>query len=255
LADYQKAIGESTRMILKVHPSNYRVVGFSESTSLEELVSLGRQKGIPVVEDAGSGLLEDLAEYGISGEPLVAASLRAGADLVTFSADKLLGGPQAGIIVGLATLVARIRRNPLMRVLRLDKLTLAALSATLQLYLEGRALSELPVLKMISKSPQNLRRQAMALRRRLRGSGARIEVVRTQSVIGGGSCPGMVLDSWSVSAASDRLSAAQLGSALRAHRPPILARIEEDRVLFDVRTLLPGDEAHIASFFSSLLGQ
>jgi L-seryl-tRNA(Ser) seleniumtransferase len=264
LTDYQAAISESTRLILKVHPSNYRIVGFSESTPLAELVSLGQQRGLPVVEDAGSGLLQDLSILGTTGEPLITDSLRAGVDLVTFSADKLLGGPQAGIIAGREELVTRIRSNPLMRLLRLDKMTVAALSSTLQTYLEGRALSDLPVLRMISESNQDLRQRATALRRRLAktapgghvsGVTVKFVVVNAASVIGGGSCPGMLLPSWAVCAVSDHISATQLESALRSNRPPILARIEEDRVLFDLRTLLPGDAEHIARFFSNLSGQ
>jgi L-seryl-tRNA(Ser) seleniumtransferase len=252
LSDYAAAFNERTRMLLRVHPSNYRVIGFTEAVSLAELAELAHARGVPLVEDAGSGLLQDLSANQITGEPLPHCSLAAGVDLITFSADKLLGGPQAGIIAGRRALVQRIRKNPLMRILRLDKMTLTALEATLNLYLSGQATMQIPVLRMICEKPEVLRRRALNLKRRIYGSAEsrwNFELAQLHSAIGGGSCPGVQLISWGLAVSSGAESAVDIERRMRTFDPPIIARIEQDRLLLDMRTLLPGDEAVIAGFF------
>ncbi len=259
LYDYAAAINERTALLMKVHTSNYRMIGFTSEVPLEKLVALGREKGIPVVEDLGSGSFLDFEPYGLRGEPTVQKAVQAGADVITFSGDKLLGGPQAGIIIGRKDLVARCRKNPLTRALRVDKMTLGALEATLHLYRDEReALEKVPTLRMIVVSPEVLRERAEELASLLRQADPKEEFQFTVqpclSQVGGGSLPGQDLDSFAVAVGSSRFSARAIELALRSNRPPIIARIESDRVLMDVRTLQPQDFGILQQAFAVLLG-
>jgi L-seryl-tRNA(Ser) seleniumtransferase len=251
LADYESAIGAETRLLMSVHPSNFQIVGFAGRPSLAELVELGGRAGVPVCEDLGSGCLVDLAPCGLQ-EPLAQASIAAGAGVVTFSGDKLLGGPQAGIIAGRRALVDRIRRDPLYRALRVDKLTIAALEATLSAVLRG-ALDEIPALRMIRLPPVEIERRARAfaagLGARLPTSEAEIEVVPGQSVVGGGSTPAQSLPTFLLRISTLRRSAAEIEELLRqpaGGAMPVIARIEEDRLALDLRTVEPAEEAFLA---------
>lgn len=243
LRDYQAAIGPDTRAILKVHTSNYRIVGFHESVPLSALAELAHAHGLPVIEDLGSGCL--LALPGISGEPTVAESVRAGADIVTFSGDKLLGGPQAGLLAGRSQWLEPLKRHPLARALRVDKLTLAALEATLGTYLDPeRARTEIPVLRMLTASPVELRRRAETLLTLLGGVPA--ELIETEDPAGGGSLPGVTLPGFAVAIAPTGLSPAELDRRLRALERPIVGRIQQERYLLHVRTLWEEDLPYIA---------
>ena len=258
LADYARAITRQTRLVLRVHPSNFRLVGFTERPALEELVQLARRKRLPLVEDLGSGLLVDLAPQGLD-EPLAAASLAAGVDLVTFSGDKLLGGPQAGILAGKKKLVEACRRNPLFRALRVDKMTYAALEATLASYLRGAA-DEVPAVRMIRLTADEIGARAEALRAELApalaGRGD-VSVRAGESVAGGGSTPGAALATKLLVIAPRAMSAAELAARLRrpdaSGRPPVVARVEADRVLFDLRTVFPEQEAALAAALRAAL--
>ena len=238
LADYERAVTEDTRAVLWVHQSNFDVVGFTESTSIAELSTLG----LPVVADLGSG-----AMLPIEDEPLVAGAVRAGADLVLFSGDKLLGGPQAGIIAGSEQWVSRMRRHPLLRALRADKLCLAALEATLTSYLEGRASDELPTLRMLYAPVEEMKPRAEELARRLRPQTDHLEIDTTPSTArsGGGTLPTHEIPSWAVRLRSVRLPPEALAERLRRGRPPVIGRTHDGRLWLDVRTLLPGDEQAI----------
>ena len=246
LADYENAINEKTRMLLRVHPSNFMVTGFTDKPSLEELVGLSQRSGLPLVEDLGSGCLAELAEHGIT-EPTVRQSIDAGVGIVTFSGDKLLGGPQAGIIAGKKDLVARVRRHPLFRALRVDKLTIAALEITLGAYLRA-AWDEIPVMRMIRMTPQELKRRAENFLRELRPElpldEVEIEITDGTSLAGGGSTPSQSLPSKVIRIASTRHSATKLEHRLR--RAPagvsVIARVEDDRLILDLRTVFPEQE-------------
>ncbi len=249
-ADYRRAVGPDTALFLKVHTSNYRIIGFTEEVPLTELVAMGRELGLPVMYDLGSGVLAGRFAAGLGDEPNVREAVAAGADLVTFSGDKLLGGPQAGIIAGRGDLVELCRRHPLARALRIDKLTLAALEATLKLYLDGAlALREVPVLRMLATPPEELARRAehlaAVLRRRL-GGRARVTCQPGASRSGGGSLPGLDLPTTLVSVEPQGLSVDLLAGALRLGDPPVLARIAGDHLLLDPRTLLPGEDEAVA---------
>ena len=261
LADYERAISERTRLLLRVHPSNFRIVGFTERPSLEELVELGRRTGLPVFEDLGSGCLTDLSASGLD-EPVARASLAAGASVVSFSGDKLLGGPQAGIIAGKKELVERIRRNPVFRALRVDKLIIAALEVTLRAYLRG-AWDEIPALRMIRTSASELDRRAQAFIARLQGcvpaSEVEIELRDGQSVIGGGSTPAQHLPTRLITITTVRYSPAQLEARLRQPAPgpedavAVLARVEDQRLVLDLRTVFPEQEALLAAALEAAL--
>ncbi len=246
LADYENAIHEKTRLLLRVHPSNFTVTGFTDKPSLEDLVGLSQRSGLPLVEDLGSGCLVDLTECGIA-EPTVRQSVEAGVGIVTFSADKLLGGPQAGILAGKKDLITRVRRHPLFRALRVDKLTIAALEITLGAYLRA-AWEEIPAMRMIRMSFQEVRRRAENLIRELRPElpldEVEIDVVDSTSLVGGGSTPAQSLPSKVIRIASARYSAAKLEQRLR--RAPagvsLIARVEDDRLILDLRTVLPEQE-------------
>jgi L-seryl-tRNA(Ser) seleniumtransferase len=240
LADYEHAVSPRTRAVLKVHRSNFRLEGFTAEADVAALVAAFGARGVPVVHDVGSGLLLDLAPYGLTGEPLVPDSVRAGA-LVICSGDKLLGGPQAGLIVGPAALVARIATNPLYRALRPDKSTIAALEATLALYRDpATALAEVPALAMLTADGATLKRRAARLKRRL-GAG---ELVTGASSVGGGAFPRAELATTLVALAAPSCDA--LLAALRAHDPPVIARASEGRVVLDVRTIADEEFADVA---------
>jgi len=246
LADYENAINEKTRVLLRVHPSNFKVTGFTDKPSLEELVSLSQRSCLPLVEDLGSGCLVDLSEHGVS-EPTVKQSVEAGISVVMFSGDKLLGGPQAGIIAGKKELIARIRRYPLFRALRVDKLTIAALEATLGAYLRA-AWDEIPTMRMIRMTPQQLKRRAENFIRELRPElpldEVEIEIKDGTSLAGGGSTPSQSLPTKIIRIASARYSATKLEQRLR--RAPagvsVIARVEDDRLILDLRTVFPEQE-------------
>ncbi len=243
--DYEKAIGPETALLLKVHPSNYRVLGFTREVTRAELVDLGRKYQIPVLEDLGSGVLIDLQQYGVAPEPPVQASLAAGVDVVTFSGDKLLGGPQAGIIVGRARLLREMKENPLLRALRVDKLTLAALEATLQAYLKGEAERTLPVLQRLLISPDRLAARAASLKERLTarlGEACEVELRPGFSRVGGGALPLTELPTTLVVLRPKPVSATTLAARLRRGDPPVLARLQEAGVLLDPRTLTEEEE-------------
>jgi L-seryl-tRNA(Ser) seleniumtransferase len=254
--DYAKAIGPETAILLRSHTSNYRIVGFSCEVGARELASLAAERGLISMEDLGSGLLVDLAPYGLAGEPLVTDSVKAGIDIVTFSGDKLLGGPQAGIAVGRRDLLGPMKRNPLARALRIDKLVLAALIATLSIYRAGEGMEqELPVLRMIARPIGSIRREARRLARRLAAllrDAARVEVIEGISAVGGGALPGQVLPSALVALRIEGRSATWIADWLRSQEIPIISRIEGDSVVFDLRTLQPGDAKEIARAVSLL---
>jgi L-seryl-tRNA(Ser) seleniumtransferase len=246
LRDYREAIGEATGLLLKVHTSNYRIVGFTAAVSAAALVGLGREHGLPVMEDLGSGMLLDLSPFGLPREPTVAEAVAAGIDVVTFSGDKLLGGPQAGLIVGRKESVERIRKHPMARALRSDKLTLAALEATLRLYLDPqRALTEIPILRMLAVPAADLRTRSRRLARRLAaavGEAARIEVVAETSTVGGGALPLTELPGFAVAVAPQELSVDALAARLRAGSPPVVGRIRDDLLILNPRTLFAEEE-------------
>jgi L-seryl-tRNA(Ser) seleniumtransferase len=257
LADYENAINEKTRLLLRVHPSNFKVTGFTDKPSIGELVALSQRSGLPLVEDLGSGCLVDLCEYGVS-EPTVRQSVEAGVSVVMFSGDKLLGGPQAGIIAGKKELVARVRRYPLFRALRVDKLTIAALEATLGAYLRA-AWDEIPAIRMIRATPQELKRRAENFIRELRPElpldEVEIEIADGSSLAGGGSTPSESLPTKVIRIASARYSATKLEQRLR--RAPagvsVIARVEDDRLILDLRTVFPEQEPLLIKTLSSAL--
>jgi len=256
LKDYEAAISSETAALLKVHPSNFRILGFTREVALSDLVELGRKYQLPVLEDLGSGCLLDLSRYGLEKEPTVQEAVAAGADLVLFSGDKLLGGPQAGVALGSKDLVARLKKNPLTRALRPDKLTLAGLEATLRLYFdEPRALAALPTLRMLTRPLKEVNRLAHNLARTLKrrlGDRIRVEVQPSLAQVGGGALPQAALPSRVLALAVPPLSAVQLEAALRQGEPPVIARVENQTVLLDVRTLLPEDPPLLAAVLENL---
>ncbi len=245
VADYAAAINERTRLLMRVHPSNFRIIGFTERPGLDELAELARQRSLMVLEDLGSGCLVDIAPLGIQDEPPVASSLKAGAGVVTFSGDKLLGGPQAGILTGKREPLARIRKNPLFRALRVDKLTIAALEATVALYLRGD-LNAIPALCMIYGSKEQIAARAARLAERIAAlPGFHVELEDGESVIGGGSTPAQSLPTKLIAITHARHGATELEALLRENRPPIITRVERDRVLLDPRTVFESQEEEI----------
>src|SRR5271157_414966 len=248
LADYEKAITERTRLLLRVHRSNFQIVGFTEQPSVEELVALGRKHNIPVMEDLGSGEFFDLRKVGVGGEPMIADSLRAGVAVVTYSGDKLLGGPQAGIISGDRELVATVRANPMFRAMRVDKMFYAALEATLLAYLR-EDYDSIPALRMMRISEEELARRAGQMAKQLDSSRPelQVEVIESRSVLGGGAAPGSTLPTRVVAVTSERMSADELSARLRQWETPIIARVEDERVLLDLRTVEPAQEAAIVA--------
>jgi L-seryl-tRNA(Ser) seleniumtransferase len=256
VSDYALAIGERTAAILRVHPSNFSMTGFTERAPLDELVALGRKFNIPVIEDLGSGLVSGSADApvpaALNAEPSVQSAVKAGVDVACFSGDKLLGGPQAGIIVGRADLVAHVRKHPLMRALRVDKLTYAALEATLVEHLAGRAADSVPVIRMATMPVEAIAVRAEILAARLREYGWRAEVIDGVSTIGGGSAAGSELPTRLVALSINGLSADALESRLRALEPPVVARIQDDRVVLDLRTISPSDDNDFAGLLTTI---
>lgn len=241
--DYEAALTENTAAILRAHSSNFRVVGFTAEVSMAEMVEIGRSSGVPVFDDLGSGALLDTAAYGLVHEPMPQESLAAGAALVCFSGDKLLGGPQAGIVIGQKKYVEPLKRHPLARALRADKLCLAALSATLTHYLKREAEQEVPVWRMISMPLDEIGKRAKRWARRLRQAGIEAEVIAGRSTAGGGSLPGETLPTWLVAIACE--SPDGLAERLRRSDPPVIARIEDGRVVLDPRTVMGGEEKEL----------
>ncbi|MGE3781007.1 MAG: L-seryl-tRNA(Sec) selenium transferase, partial [Pirellulaceae bacterium] len=243
IQDYEQAIGEDTAAILRCHTSNYRVVGFTEETPLTELVALGHRRQIPVIDDIGSGALVDLAKYGVTGEPLAAASIRAGADLVLFSGDKLLGGPQVGVIAGRQSWIEKINRHPLMRALRVDKLTLASLGATLRLYRDEQAAeTHIPLLMLLATSTDNLKYRAerIALQLTATPTVAKAEAMADHTYLGGGSVPMQQIPTWCIAITpAEGQTAETLARMLRTGDPSIMGRIHQNRLMLDLRSVFP----------------
>lgn len=249
LRDYEEAIGPETGLLLKVHTSNYKIVGFTESVPGNELVSLGRKYSIPVMEDLGSGCFVDLSQYGYEKEPTVQEVISQGMDIVTFSGDKLLGGPQAGIILGKREYIDRIRKNQLARAVRIDKLTLFCLEATLRIYLDpARAKKEIPTLRMVLSPYEELKGKAKKILKRigrLNSPNFEISLLDGVSKVGGGALPGLNLRTAMIGLVPKRLNANELEKFLRGFHPPVITRIERDMVVMDVRTILDEDERFV----------
>lgn len=245
IQDYESAIGSDTAMLLRVHPSNFRIRGFTERPDLADIAALARSAGLTLVEDIGSGCLHDLKPYGIPDEPVVYDSLSAGVDLICFSGDKLLGGPQAGIIAGARKLIDPIRRNPLMRTYRVDKLIYGALEATLASYRTGRAALEIPIVRMMAMPAGEIRNRTLRFRRRLQSrlpAGVQAVLSEGYSVVGGGSCPDCHLPTTLLAIESDFVSPNTIESRLRLQEKAIIVRLEEDKILVDLRTVFPDQE-------------
>ncbi|KAF0249766.1 MAG: L-seryl-tRNA(Ser) seleniumtransferase, partial [bacterium] len=257
LSDYESAINENTKVILRVHPSNYRIVGFTEKPELSGLVKLAEKYNVILVEDLGSGCLVDISSCGIKDEPTAQASIATGVHVVTFSGDKMLGGPQAGIIAGQKGYLARIRRNPLMRALRVDKLSYAALSETLKLYRIGRAWQEIPILRALQATEKDLLTRSQNFLKRLKrrlptDHSLKFSLRSGCSVMGGGSAPETPLPTTLIVIKSVELSANQMENKLRNNSLPIIARIEQDDLLIDLRSVLPDDEEPLLKAFVDL---
>jgi len=251
LADFERAINERTRLLLRVHRSNFQITGFTEQPALEELVALSQRRGIPLVEDLGSGALFDLQSVGIGNEPGVLNSLRAGVDVVTYSGDKLLGGPQAGIISGRSDVVTRMRSNSMFRALRVDKLIYAALEATLLSYVKHDH-DSIPAIRMMRLSMEEIGQRAHLLAQNLESSNVSAEVIDGESVIGGGAAPSAVLPTRLLAVSAKGLSADDMAARLRAFNPSIIARVEEGRVLLDLRTVFPEQDDYIVQALRNL---
>jgi L-seryl-tRNA(Ser) seleniumtransferase len=245
LSDYEQAITPQTAALLRVHASNYRISGFTEAVPIDALVALGARHHLPVIDDIGSGALIDFNRFGFSGEPVASASIAAGAALVLFSGDKLLGGPQAGIIAGKKEHIERIEKDPLMRAFRCDKMTLAALETTLRIYAnEDKALRDLPVLRLLSLPLEELHQRAAALTERLRSIDTleKVEIVQDVAYVGGGSLPDQAMATWVIEVKPRDASEADFARRLRLGRPAILGRVRDGKLLLDVRTILPHQE-------------
>ena len=246
VSDYEKAVNENTKLFLKVHPSNYRIVGFTETPDLRELAELAHRNNILLYEDAGSGAIFDLSKYGLTDEPIIADSIKAGVDVVTFSGDKLLGGAQSGLIVGRQEVVEKIRKHPLYRALRVDKLISAALEATLESFRREVALQEIPVLKMLSMTEVELQERAGKFVERFGdNSDMRVEIIEGNSVVGGGSAPLVQPPTTLLAVTHQKMSADKLEESLRSSNPPVIVRILEDKVLIDLRTVSEPEEAKL----------
>jgi L-seryl-tRNA(Ser) seleniumtransferase len=257
LRDYERAISQKTGLLLKVHPSNYRILGFVAQVPLDEVAALGTRRGIPVLMDQGSGNLTDLEPYGIKGEPTVQQALDAGADVVCFSGDKLLGGPQAGLLVGRPDLVKTMKENALSRALRVDKATYAALEASLLEHARGAPATGLPVMRMIATTREEIERRARRIVERLAarpGNAASLSIVPGTSLLGGGSAPEEGLPTALLAVAPGRLSTRAIEERLRASDPPVIARIEAGKVLIDLRTVGEDQDDAVAEALAALGG-
>jgi len=257
LRDYEAALGEATGAILRVHHSNYRIVGFAAEPSIEDLAALGRARGVPVIDDLGSGALVDLTRFGLAAEPLVQASIRAGADVACFSGDKLLGGPQSGILVGKAAWIQKIRKNPLARAFRCGKLSLAALESTLKLFLAPDKLTERhPIYRMLALTPDELgrraKRMAASLHKTLPDS-VKVSIEDGESQVGSGAVPVETLPTRVLAVRAASLPPEELAKRLRYSTPPVFARIHKDAVVFDPRTIQPGEDALVERAIAAAL--
>jgi len=246
VADYDQALTERTRLLLRVHRSNFEITGFTEQASTAELVELARKRGIPLMEDLGSGALFDLRTIGISGEPSVLDSVRNGVDVVTYSGDKLLGGPQAGLISGAPELIARMRSNSLFRALRVDKLIYATLEATLLAYVRHDH-DAIPTLRMMWLSKEAIGERAEAMAARIDVPKLKIEIIDGESILGGGAAPSAVLPTRVLALTCEGFSADEVAASLRSSEPPVIARVDEGRVLLDLRTVFPEQDAAVAA--------
>ena len=256
LYDYEKAINENTSMILKIHKSNFRIVGFTEEVSIEDLVKLGGKHQIPVMYDLGSGCLIDFRQFGIHDEPSVKEIVKTGVDLTTFSGDKLLGGPQGGVIVGTKKYIERIQKNPMTRAMRIDKLTLAGFEATLMEYVdEERVVENIPTLRMLLQKPEKIKTRANKISRRLKSEikDADIRIMQDSSRAGGGALPEMDLPTYVVAIKSDRISVNELEERLRKGDPPIITRIKGDSLIIDARTIMDKDHEVLVKGMKSAL--
>jgi L-seryl-tRNA(Ser) seleniumtransferase len=251
IGDYEKVINDKTRLLLRVHRSNFEITGFTEQPPIEDLVALARKRNIPLVEDLGSGALFDLRSIGVNGEPSVLDSLQQGVDVVTYSGDKLLGGPQAGMLSGRSDLIARMRSNSLFRALRADKLTYAALEATLLAYVKDDH-DGIPALRIMRLSKQEIERRTEAVAQETRSSRLSAELVDGESVIGGGAAPSAVLPTRLLAITCTNIGADELCSRLRASSPPVIARVEDGRVLLDLRTVFPDQDEAVAQALKQL---
>jgi L-seryl-tRNA(Ser) seleniumtransferase len=256
-SDYERAINENTRLLLKVHPSNYRIVGFTAAPNLSELAALAHQRGVLLYEDAGSGALFDLAEYGLTDEPVISQSIAAGADVVSFSGDKLLGGVQSGLIVGRREIVEKLRKHPLYRALRVDKLIYAALEASFEAFRKETFLREIPVLRMLSATSTELMTRTAAFADRLReslgeGSALKFEITKGNSVIGGGSAPDVQPATTLLVLNHTQMSVSKLEEKLRASKTPVITRILEDKVSIDLRTVSENEESELLEIIRKL---
>ena len=254
--DFEAAITPETGMLLEVHTSNYAIRGFAHHTALEDLVELGASKGLPVASDLGSGCFLDMMKFGFEHEPMVRDKVLAGPEVVCFSGDKLLGGPQAGIIVGKKTAVEKVRAHPLFRALRVDKVSLTLLEATLRLYRNPEQVQDnIPILRMLSSSPELLKEKADAFAAEFENNSGRLEleVVETSAQTGSGSLPDQAIPSWALAIEHSELNPRKLSEALRSANPPVFTRVHGERVLVDFRTLLDGDEKDLARILKRLV--
>jgi L-seryl-tRNA(Ser) seleniumtransferase len=251
LADYESAINERTKLLLRVHRSNFEIKGFTEQPALQDLVGLSRRRNIPLMEDLGSGSLFDLRSIGIPDEPGVLDSLRVGVDVITYSGDKLLGGPQSGILSGSANLIAKMRANSLFRALRVDKLTYAALAASLQAYVK-RDYDSIPVLRMMRLSKPEIAMRAEAVAQAMRSSEITVDLIDGESIIGGGAAPSVTLPTCLIAVTSANLSADEVADRLRSFDPPVISRLNEGRVLLDLRTVFPHQDSSIVNALAVL---
>ncbi len=257
IEDYRSVIGDQTAALLRCHTSNFRVIGFTEQPATQELVDLSLAKKVPFIDDIGSGALIDLSAYGIADEPLVTASVKSGADLVLFSGDKLLGGPQCGIVVGRKHFVEMMAKNPLMRAMRVDKVTLAALAATLELYRHpDQAIEQIPLLKLLSTNLENLENRAGRTAQQMTTARhiATAEAVRGQAQLGGGSVPAQSIPTWCVQLTPDGMSLDELARRLRMGSPPIFGRIHQNHLLLDLRTVFAHQDISLVEAVMAIEG-
>jgi len=257
ISDYEKAINENTRLITKVHPSNFRIVGFTEMPSLKKLAETAHRHDILLYEDAGSGALFDMSEYGLTDEPIITESIKAGTDVVTFSGDKLLGGVQSGLIVGRREAIEKIRKNPLYRALRVDKLIYAALEATLEAFRRETHFEEIPVLRMLAQTNGEIKKRSQKfvkkfIKIRAENSDLKIEVSEGKSVVGGGSAPTVQPVTTLLALHHEKISAVKLEELLRLSKPPVISRILEDKVLIDLRTVSGSEEKELLNVLKNI---
>ena len=254
--DYRRALTDSTRLLMRIHPSNYRIVGFTASPALSELVSLGQEARLPVYEDAGSGVLSDLSAHGLAGEPIISESISAGVDVVSFSGDKLLGGPQAGMLVGKKDVIAKLRKHSLYRALRADKLCLAALEATLDAHSRDTAIAEVPALRMLAMSAAEIRNRAEGILQQLQpvieSADLNVALIEGESAIGGGSGPNTHPPTVLIAITHRRFPPSEIENRLRKFSPPVIGRIAEDRLLLDLRTVAETEETELIAALIAL---